>query len=137
MNSDMPTAQGSLVYEDVSYKIRGCFFTVYNTLGFGHKESVYQKALAVELKKENVPFEQEKPLSVLYNGKVVGAYRPDFIVEDKILIELKAQDFLLKDNETQLLHYLKSTGYMLGFLVNFGARKLDIRRMIWTADYRR
>jgi len=125
------------LYEDLSYKIRGCAFKVYNTLGFGHKENVYQKALALEFKETGINFEKEKVLPVLYGGKKVGNYKPDFIIENKIIIEIKAVPIMPKDYETQLTYYLKGTNYKLGFLINFGSKKLDIRRRIWSPNYQR
>jgi len=124
------------LYEDLSYKIRGCAFRIYNVLGFGHKEVVYQKALAIEFERASIPFEREKILPVIYESKKVGIYKPDFVVEDKVLIELKAVPFVPKDFEVQLTYYLKSTNYKLGFLINFGAKRFDIRRRVWTPDQR-
>ena len=127
----------NFLYEDLSYKIRGCVFRVYNILGFGHKENVYQKALAAEFKKIGINFEIEKVLPVLYDGKKVGIYKPDLIVDDKIIIELKAVSFMPKNYETQLTYYLKGTNYKLGFLINFGNKRLDIRRRVWTPNHQR
>ncbi len=127
----MPTRKVSnFLYEDLSYKVRGAIFNVYNTLGFGHKEGVYQKALALEFEKQRIPFVQEKRLSVVYEGKKVGFYQPDFVVDGKIIIELKAVEFLPRRSMVQLTYYLKGTNHRLGFLVNFGSSKLDIRRRI-------
>lgn len=81
---------GDLIYTDLTYKIRGSVFKVYNTLGFGHKEGVYHKALAIEFKKNNIPFKEEIPIDVRYENEKVGIYKPDFVVDDKILIEIKA-----------------------------------------------
>ena len=131
------TVQSRLLHEDLSYKIRGCVFKVYNSLGFGHKESVYHKALTTEFNKRHINFEQEKSLDIFYENEKVGNYRPDFVIEGKIIIEIKAQDFLIKDNERQVINYLKSTNYQLAFLVNFGGSKLDIRRLVWTPNYLR
>lgn len=125
----------NFLYEDLSYKIRGCVFKVYNILGFGHKEDVYQNALAAELKEAGINFEREKVLIVMYNGERVGIYRPDFVIENKIIIEIKAVSIMPKNYETQLTYYLKGTNYKLGFLVNFGGQKLDIRRRVWTPNY--
>lgn len=125
------------LYEDLSYKIRGCAFRVYNTLGFGHKENIYSEALKSEFEKEGIKLEREKVLPVFYQGKKVGIYRPDFIIENKILIEIKAVSFMPRDYEIQLTYYLKGTEYKLGFLINFGNRKLDIRRRVWTPVYQR
>ncbi len=125
------------LYEDLSYKIRGCVFKVYNNLGFGHKENVYQKALASELEVAGIKHKRERLLPVIYNGIKIGTYKPDFIIDGEIIIEIKAVPFMPKHFETQLTYYLKGTNYKLGFLINFGNQKLDIRRRIWTPVYRR
>ena len=125
------------LYEELSYKIRGCAFRVYNTLGFGHKEKVYQRALCSEFAEAGLKYEQEKALSITYNDKRIGIYRPDFVIEDKILIEIKAVPVMPKNHETQLTYYLKGTNYKLGFLINFGSPKLEIRRRVWTPYYQR
>ncbi len=116
--------------EDVSYKIRGASFTVHNNLGGGHKESIYQKALAIELKRLGIKFEKEKSLTINYESENIGVYRPDFVINDKIILELKAVDFMPKSYEIQLLNYLKSTKLPLGFLINFGPKKVEIRRRV-------
>ncbi|MFC1727800.1 GxxExxY protein, partial [Patescibacteria group bacterium] len=122
----------NFLYEDLTYKIRGAMFAVHNRLGSGHKEVVYQKALAKEFKGQGIPFEKEKSLKVKYKNEKVGVYKPDFIVDGKVIIEMKAVPFLSKKDESQLSYYLKGTPYNLGLLVNFGSKKLDIRRRIWT-----
>lgn len=124
--------KSNLLYDDLTYKIRGALFQVYNTLGFGHKESVYQKALEHEFTIRNINLSKEKRLNVIYDGKVVGYYIPDFIVEDKLIIELKSIEFLPQTFEKQLIYYLKGTNYKLGLLVNFGASKLIVKRKIWS-----
>jgi len=121
-----------LIYADLTYKIRGSIFNVYNTLGFGHKEQVYQKALAEELKGKKINYEREKRLAVRYKGKTVGSYQPDFIIENKIILEIKAVKFMPKIFETQVLNYLKGIGYKLGLLINFGGQRLIIKRLVWT-----
>jgi len=121
-----------LLYSELTYKIRGAIYKVYNTLGFGHKEQVYHKALAIELKKSGIEFGDEVALDVRYENQTVGNYRPDFVIDRKILIEIKALPFIGRDAETQMIYYLKGTGYNLGLLVNFGSSKLEIRRKVWT-----
>ena len=121
-----------LIYADLTYKIRGAIFVVYNTLGFGHKEHVYHKALIKELAELKIPHEDEASLGVKYKGETVGNYRADLVIDEKIIIELKAVEFMPKVYETQLIHYLKTTGFQLGLLVNFGAPKLQIKRLVWT-----
>lgn len=121
-----------LLYEKLTYKIRRALFNVYNNLGYGHKETVYQKALAKEFKDMNLPYQKESILKVKHKGETVGTYRPDFVIDNKVIIELKAVEFIPKSFENQLLHYLKSTKYNLGLLVNFGSPKLTIKRFLWT-----
>lgn len=125
-----------LIYADLTYKVRGAIFNVYNSLGHGHKEEVYQKALAKELKEEEISYKREEKLPVKYKNEIVGSYRPDFVIEDKVIIELKAVEFMPKSYEEQLIHYLKTTGFSLGLLVNFGRPKLEIKRLVWTKDPR-
>ncbi len=119
-----------LLYGDLSYRVRGACFTVYNTLGFGHKELVYQNALEKELKSLGIPHKRHPRLSVRYKLAVVGEYIPDITVDEKIILELKAVEFVPNAYHQQLLHYLKSTGYQLGFLVNFGSPNLSIKRIV-------
>lgn len=125
-----------LLYEDLTYRIRGAIFTVYNELGFGHKENIYQKALIKEFETLSIPYKKEVGLDVKYKGDTVGKYRPDFSIEDKIIVELKSVEFMPKSYEDQLVHYLKTTGYSLGLLVNFGSSRLYIKRLIWTNNQR-
>lgn len=126
-----------LIYADLTYKIRACIFAVYNELGHGHKEQVYQKALAKELEEENIPFKREVNLKVKYKGNSVGNYRPDFVIDGRVIIETKAVDFMPKSYKQQLVHYLKSTDIKLGLLVNFGKPKLEIKRLVWTGGHPR
>lgn len=121
-----------LLYGDLTYKIRGAMFAVHTALGPGHKESLYQKALAKELTERGILFTREKGLDISYKEEKIGVYRPDFIVEDKVIIEIKAIPMLAKNAEAQLSYYLRGTSYELGLLVNFGAKRLDIRRRIYT-----
>lgn len=123
-----------LIYADITYKIRKSVFKVYNTLGYGHKEIVYQKALSVEFDKSKIAYQIEPSINVFYEGNKVGNYKPDFLVENKIIIEIKALEFLPKLLEKQLIYYLKSTGCKLGLLVNFDSSKIIIKRLIWTSS---
>jgi GxxExxY protein len=114
--------------------VRGAIFTVYNELGYGHKEQVYQKALAKEFQSNKILYKRELDVKVKYKDEVVGNYRPDFVIDYKFVVELKAVEYMPKVFETQLLHYLKTTGFLLGLLVNFGAPKVALRRLIWTKN---
>ena len=122
---------GDFLYPDLTYKIRGAMYKVHKTLGSGHKESVYHKALIAEFDLQRIPYETEKALSVVYEGTKVGNYRPDFIVDGKVLIELKAVPILPIQAERQLYYYIRGTEYKLGLLVNFGSNSLTIKRKIW------
>ena len=136
MNADM-NDEAKLVYPDLSYKVRGCFFNVHNELGFGHKEVIYQRALAEELHKNALRYVREKSLPIKYNSKKIGEYRPDFLVENKIIVEVKAVEYMPRVYEKQLTYYLKSTSIVLGFLVNFGSPKLEIVRRVWSMHFSR
>lgn len=120
----------TLLFEKTTYKVRRVIFDVYNKLGFGHKELIYQNALEIEFTKRNIQFERESSLTVYYDNKPIGQYRPDFIVDKKIILETKALEFIPKKLETQVINYLKGTNYQLGLLVNFGSEKLFIKRLI-------
>ncbi len=122
----------NFLYEDITYKIRGAVFEVYKQLGNGHKEKVYQKALTSALKAAGLRIEVEKRIEVIFNDIKVGVYVPDLIVENKIIIELKAKPVLLQKDKEQFWHYLKSTNYRLGLLVNFGSyRRVEIYRRVY------
>lgn len=121
-----------LIHADITYKIRRAAFNVYNVLGFGHKEQVYQKAIAREFEDIKLSYKKEESLEVKYKDEVVGNYRPDFVIDDKVILELKSVEFMPKSYEIQLIHYLKTTGFQVGLLVNFGSPKLVIKRLVWT-----
>lgn len=127
---------GNLLYEELTYKIRGARYAVHKALGPIHKESVYQKALAKEFKLRGISFRREVPLEISYRGEKIGTYKPDFIVDGKVIVEVKAVEFLPAKFDSQLTHYLKGTGYKVGLLVNFGVKKLDIRRRVHEKEYR-
>jgi GxxExxY protein len=123
---------GKLLFEDLTYKIRGCVFKVYNTIGKGHKESIYKKALEEEFKNQGLVYKSEPRIDVTYEDKLVGVYRPDFIIEDKIILEIKVKDFLTNEDEFQVYSYLKATKYKLSLLINFGFKELEIKRILNT-----
>lgn len=120
-----------LEYEELTYKIRGAIFEVYNILGPGFKEVIYQNALREEFDEKIIKYDDKKRIKITFKGKQVGIYEPDFIVEDKVIMEIKSVDIMPKVFEKQLFSYLKATKYKIGILVNFGSEKLDIRRRIY------
>lgn len=121
----------NFLYRDLSYKIRGCFFEVYNDLGPAHKEQVYHESLEIMFEDANIPFDTKKRIPILFKGKKVGIYVPDFIVDNKIIIEIKSVLNMPKVFENQLYYYLRGTSYKVGYLVNFGNEHLDIRRRVF------
>lgn len=120
-----------LLYEEITYKIREAIFDVRKKLGLGHKEIIYQKALAIEFTNVGLSFSQEQQISVLYENTKIGVYRPDFVVENKVIVELKSLPFLGSQEKKQLWNYLKGSEYTLGLLVNFGYSQLEIERIVY------
>ena len=104
-----------------SYSITGAAMQVYNTLGTGFLEAVYQEALAIELTKRGIPYEREKDLKIYYDGQELKqTYRADFVCYDNIIVEIKAVADLNDSHRSQVFNYLKATGFKLGLLFNFG-----------------
>jgi GxxExxY protein len=106
------------------------FYEVYNTLGYGFLEKVYENALTHELRKGGLTVVQQAPIKVYYDGAVVGEYFADLLVNDLIILELKAVETLAPAHEAQLLNYLRATRYEVGLILNFGP-KAQIRRKIY------
>ena len=117
--------------DKLSQQVIGCAYEVSNTLGVGFFEKVYEKALCHELKNSGLQFQCQKPVLVKYKGSDVGEYIADIIVQDELLLELKAVTAICREHEAQLLNYLKATGLSIGLLLNFGKPRLGIKRMIW------
>ena len=121
----------SLLHEDITEDIIGSVFEVYNILGYGFLEKVYQKALQVELLNRERSAELEHPINVTFKGAIVGEYETDLLVDDKVIVELKiAKDYNRKD-EPQLLNELKATGIKVGMLINFGKENVEFKRFIY------
>jgi GTP-binding protein LepA len=119
------------LYKDLTYKIRGIFFSVRKNIGLGHKEQVYHSAIEIEFKKAGVIFESKKNISIIYDGKNIGTYQPDFVVENQILIELKSLPEIGRPQIEQTWSYLKGTQYKLALLVNFGSKDVEIKRIVY------
>lgn len=126
-----------LKHSDVTDKIIAAFYKVYNTLGYGFLEKVYENALAIELRKNHLRAQTQAPITVLYEGETVGEYFADVLVAEAVIVELKAAKTLADEHEAQLLNYLKATSYEVGLLLNFGPkpefkrRALDNSRKEW------
>lgn len=114
-------------YKDITETIIGCAYRVYNKMGFGFLESVYEKCLLIELKKAGLKVESQKPIRVYYKKEIVGEFIADIIVNDAIILELKSVRRIIKAHEVQ---FLVATGKSVGLIVNFGETKVEIRRKI-------
>jgi GxxExxY protein len=117
-------------HQELTEEIIKTFYKVYNTLGYGFLEKVYENAMMVELRKANIPAESQVPINVLYEEEVVGQYFADILVDQKAIVEIKATKNLIIDHEAQLLNYLKGTDIEVGFLLNFGP-KPEIKRKVF------
>ena len=115
-------------YEDITHKIIGAAYQVHNQLGFGFLESVYKKAMLIELSKDDLKVEPEKPLQVLYDNQIVGDFFVDLFVEETVVVELKSVENLTKAHEVQLVNYLNGLQKDIGLLINFGPSGVDVKR---------
>ncbi|MFY9462181.1 MAG: GxxExxY protein [Candidatus Sungiibacteriota bacterium] len=128
----MATKSGEqLLYQDTTYKIRGACFKIWKEFGGAFKETIIDRALTEELRKQNLTVENQKRIDIYYGGKKVGTYVPDKIINDSVLIELKCKPFLTREDRRQFWLYLKATKYRVGFLINFGASRLEIKRIVY------
>ena len=124
------------MHKELTERIIKAFYNVYNELGFGFLENVYQNALYFELIDNLLKVETQKAIDVYYKNRLVGNYKADMIVNDTIILELKAVECLVEEHELQLVNYLKATNMEIGLLLNFG-KKPEVRRKIFTNDRKR
>ena len=117
-------------YKKITETIIGCAYRVYNKMGFGFLESVYEKCLLIEMRKVGLDMEPQKPITVYYEGKVVGQFIADIIVNDAVIIELKSVRRIIKAHEVQLVNYLVAPGKPVGLILNFGEKKVEIKRKV-------
>ena len=121
-----------LLYQELTNRILKACYAVHNELGCGFLERVYQEALDVQLTEMGIPFEREKHLPITYHGKVLKCdYFADFVVDNKVIVELKAVIEMNPVFEAQTINYLKATGLKVGLLINFGDRQLQIKRFAY------
>jgi GxxExxY protein len=107
--------------DELTHKIIGCAYKVHNALGHGFLEKVYENALRIELVKNGLQVSQQEPICVRYEGQIVGKFYADLWVEDRVVLELKANQTITKECEVQLVNYLSATGIDIGLLINFGS----------------
>ena len=119
-----------ILYKDLSYKIVGLAMQVHTELGFGFLERVYENSLMVLLEENNIHAQQQVPVQVSFHGRLVGEYIADVVVENSIILELKAQDRIAEIHKAQTLNYLKATSFRLAILLNFGKSRLEYHRLV-------
>lgn len=124
------------LHSELTQNIIKVFFKVYNTLGFGFLEKVYERALIIELKKQGFDVKSQYPIIVYYEGQEVGVFYADIIVNELVILELKAIELIAPENEAQLINYLRATKIEVGLLLNFG-QKPQIRRLVFTNDLKK
>ncbi|MGD2125807.1 MAG: GxxExxY protein [Desulfobacteraceae bacterium] len=117
-------------YEELTEETIGCAYKVYNRMGFGFLESVYEKCLLIELRNAGHNADSQKPITVFYDGEIVGDFVADIIVANTIILELKSVRRIAKAHEIQLVNYLVATGKPVGPLINFGEYKVEIKRKL-------
>ena len=120
-----------LLHKDITDLIIKAFYNVYNTLGYGFLEKVYENAMLIELQKLGLNAKRQVPIKVFYEEELVGEYFADLVVEENIILELKAAENLREEHECQLINYLKATEIEFGLLLNFG-KKSQFKRKIYT-----
>lgn len=130
MNTDFTDIKQDIKYEELTEKIIKIFYRVYNELGYGFLEKVYENAMMIEFKRERVPVVSQSAIKIFYEGEVIGEYFADILVDDKVIVEIKAAKSLAAENEAQLLNYLKATNIEVGLLLNFGS-KPEVKRKVF------
>ena len=124
-------------YKELTEQIIGSAFRVYNKMGFGFLESVYERCMRIELEKAGLKVETQKSILVRYDEHVVGEFTADLLVGDKIVVELKSVSRLVETHEVQLVNYLVATGIPVGLLLNFGEKKVEVKRKVRELDQKK
>lgn len=132
----MGGAMGDRQHSELTDAVICCFYNVYNKLGYGFLEKVYENSLAIALKSHGLSTEQQYPIQVSFEGQIVGEYFCDLLVEGKVIVEIKATRQLLPEHEAQLLNYLKATDIEVGLLLNFGPQP-EIKRKAFSNNNKR
>jgi len=131
MNTDCE----DIKYKELTDKIIKIFYRVYNKLGYGFLERIYENAMMIEFKRESIPAVSQSAIKVFYEDEIIGEYFADILVDDKVIVEIKAAKNLVVENEAQLLNYLKATNIEVGLLLNFGP-KPEVKRKVFD-NYRK
>lgn len=118
------------LYKDLTYKIIGLAMDLHSNLGNGFLEAVYEQGMLNEFEEAGIKADSQVSLEVVYKGKILGKYKADIIVEDKVILELKTANYISDAHRAQLLGYLNTTGYKVGLLINFGSSSLEHERLV-------
>ena len=127
--------EGNYLHSNITSEIIKAFYEVYNKLGYGFLEKVYQNALLIELRKIYLDCKPAYPIDVYYEGQKIGFYIADIILENSVIIEIKAAESLCEEHEAQLVNYLRATDIEVGILLNFG-KKLSFKRKVFSKQYK-
>jgi GxxExxY protein len=122
--------EGKVIYKELSFAIVGILYEVYNELGYGYQEKYYEKAIAKSLERQNIKFKRQAPFKIEFKGAVIGRNYLDFLVEDKIVLEIKKGNYFPKKNIEQVKQYLKLTKLKLAILANFTSKDLKFIRIL-------
>lgn len=125
-----------ILYKELGYEVVGTAITVRKSFGLGHKEQIYQRAFEEELTKRGLNYVREPAIKIVspISKKFIGLYRPDFLVDDKVVVELKAERFSTPSAQKQVYNYLRNSSYELAYLITFSPEKMTIKRIIFTND---
>lgn len=130
MTQTRKVKKSQVIYPELSYKIVGVLFDVYNSLGYGYQEKYYYRAIAIAFRKAGLSFKEQIPIPLKYKDENIGRYYLDFLIEGKVVLEIKKGDFYPKQNFQQVLGYLKATGSKLGILASFTSRGITFKRVV-------
>jgi GxxExxY protein len=119
-----------IIEKELSYKIVGIAYKVRDELGYGFLEKVYENALAISLQENGVKAVQQMSLNVMFHGRIAGIFYADILVEDRIILEVKSCERILREHKAQILNYLKVTGLKLGIILNFGKQGVEVERLV-------
>ncbi|MBI4649306.1 MAG: GxxExxY protein [Bacteroidia bacterium] len=128
--------ENNFLYKELSYELIGIFYKIRNEYGPGHKEKVYQNIYEEFLISKQIPYKREVRINVYSSetGKIVGTYVPDFVIDDKIIVEFKSSKYTTITDEKTFYHYLRNSKFEVGYLVNFSTQQFYIKRIIYTND---
>lgn len=130
MNADDRLRRKDLIYPELSYQIIGILFDVWTEVGFGHKESFYQNAVSIGIENRKMNYQEQLPMKVYYKNKKIGMYYFDFLIEDKIVLEIKVRNYFSKKDIEQVYSYLKSNNFKLGIIAHFTRTGVKFKRVV-------